>query len=208
VEQHGSLAKARSAARLSGRRSRVDSRKALLRRLRALEDRDVRLTAQRLRELGEEPLLMACYQLFGSLPAARSAAGVAHPRRSDAAELPGELILDALRGRAGAVRVLATTDVDAPLARAARKRFGTLRNAIVSAGLTIGPSSNGGTAPARPQRRVARRRRQLATAQATPAVFPSWFTSCSIDQTERRMPRLPRNNPGSAISFCPFLSAR
>lgn len=134
IAAFGNLGAARDAASLN-RRTRVGEDSDVVDLLRRLAERDVRLTPRDLRRVGEEQLLKQCYARFGSWPAAREAAGLVAPRRG--AEIPPrEHVLDALRGRAGAARVLAARDVDRQLARAARHYYGTVSRALAVAGIS------------------------------------------------------------------------
>jgi hypothetical protein len=93
IANHGNLAAARRAAGLGRREKTVMDHDKVINVFRTLADRGVQLTARRLRALGEERLIEAAYDVFGSLTAARVAAGVAVPERPKSALLSRKDVL-------------------------------------------------------------------------------------------------------------------
>lgn len=134
VKRYGSLGAARDAAGVARGRP-AETRETVIASLRHLARLDVRLTPKVLRRLGEDSLIKGCYAFFGSVPAARDAAGLTAPTRSTRAVLPKEEVLARLRHLAGPERKLLARDVRDTLGLDAIHHFGSKIAAIDAAGL-------------------------------------------------------------------------
>ncbi|MCW5805916.1 MAG: hypothetical protein KIT31_26330 [Deltaproteobacteria bacterium] len=107
VDACGSFAGVRHALKLPKRSRREWTEEDVLDDLRRLHACGVTLTPKRLRVLGEEMLLKACYERFGSIPDARAAAGVGRDLRKPV--INRRIVLAVIYAAAGRTRAASPT---------------------------------------------------------------------------------------------------